>query len=92
MNYRELARLMRAREIMDVDDAATYLGIEKVSLEAAASRRTIGYVQVGFKKLFTKQDCDEYAAKRAKGRFSQLDRHEPEVIERLDPDEVANVR
>lgn len=89
MDYRDLARLLRQREIMDVQDAATYLGIEKVSLEAAAAKRRIGYVQVGYKKLFTKADCDDYIANRAKGRFSGLEDHEPEIIERLDANEIA---
>lgn len=92
MNYRDLAALLRKREIMDVLDASTYLGIEKVSLEAAAARRRIGYVQVGYKKLFTKQDLDDYRAKADRGRFSELTTVEPEIIDRLDPQEVAGVR
>jgi excisionase family DNA binding protein len=83
---------MRNREIMDVEDAATYLGIKKVSLEAAAMRGRIGYVQIGYKKLFTKADCDDYLAKTAKGRFSQLTYKRPEIIERLDPEEVLTVQ
>ena len=89
MNYRDLARMMRQRQIMDVEDAATYLGIQKVSLEAAAARRRIGYVQLGYKKLFTKDDLDEYRARAAKGRFSRLTEKMPEIIERLDPQEVG---
>ncbi len=92
MNYRELARLMRRREIMDLDDAATYLGLKKVSLEGAATRRRIGYVQVGSKKLFTKDDLDDYADRSDRGRFSELTHVEPEVIPRLDAEEVARVR
>lgn len=91
MNYRQLASLMRRREIMDIDDAATYLGIQKVSLEAACQRRTVGYVQVGSKKLFTREDLDEYMEKRAKGRFSNLAYKEPETIERLTPEEVGTL-
>lgn len=91
MNYRDLARLMRAREIMTVEDAATYLGIKKVSLEQAAARRRIGYVQVGYKKLFTKDDLDAYGERAKKGRFSELVDVEPEVIAPLDPDDVVTV-
>lgn len=76
---------------MDIEDAATYLGIQKVSLEAACQRRTVGYVQVGSKKLFTRDDLDEYAAKRAKGRFSSLEYKEPETIDRLTPDEMVTL-
>lgn len=90
MNYRDLARLLRNREIMDVQDAATYLGIEKVSLEAAAARRRIGYVQVGYKKLFTREDLDRYAELSARGRFSGLTHVEPEIIPRLEPEEILS--
>lgn len=91
MNYRDLARLMRQREIMTVEDAATFLGIKKVSLEAAAARRRIGYVQVGYKKLFTKDDLILYAERAKKGRFSTLTDVEPEVIQPLDEEELIGV-
>lgn len=89
MNFHELARLMRQREIMTVEDAATYLGIKKVSLEMQAARHRIGYVQVGYKKLFTKQDLDEYREKAKKGRFSDLETVEPEVIAPLDAKDLT---
>ena len=92
MNYRDLAKLLRTRQIMDVQDTATYLGIEKVSLEAAAARRRIGYVQVGYKKLFTKDDLDRYRAKADRGRFSELTTVEPEVIDRLTAKEAATIQ
>lgn len=91
MNYKDLARLMRRREIMTVEDAATYLGIKKVSLEQQAARRRIGYVQVGYKKLFTKDDLDAYQARAKKGRFSELETVEPEVIAPLDAADLTPV-
>lgn len=91
MNFRDLARLMRQRQIMTVEDAATYLGIKKVSLETAAARRRIGYVQVGYKKLFTKDDLDLYAERSAKGRDSQLVDVAPEIIPPLDEEELVSL-
>lgn len=91
MNYRELARLLRQRQIMTVEDAATYLGIKKVSLETAAYRRRIGYVQVGYKKLFTKEDLDLYAQKAKVGRESLLEDVAPEIIPPLDEEELVTL-
>lgn len=88
MRHKQLAELLRRRQFMDADDAATFLGIEKVSLEAAAIRRRIPFVQMGSKKLFGLEDLKDYKAKAARGRESGLRYVEPEVIERLDEKEA----
>lgn len=72
----ELSELL-ARHIFDADDAADFLGIKRNSLEYAAYRKRIPYVQYGAKKLFTRQDLEEYAARRGKGRYSQLEEVDP---------------
>src|SRR5262245_43743233 len=60
------------RYLLDADDAALYLGIARNSLDYAAYRRRIPFVQYGAKKLFPKADLDDYRAARGRGRESRL--------------------
>ncbi|MFN8629286.1 MAG: helix-turn-helix domain-containing protein [Chloroflexota bacterium] len=66
-----LAELL-SREILDADDAAEFLGIARNSLEYAAQRSRIAYVQYGAKKLFTRADLLDYRRRRGHGRNSRL--------------------
>jgi Helix-turn-helix domain len=68
----ELADLL-SHEIFDADDAARFLGLARNSIEYAAYRKRIAYVQYGAKKLFTRKDLLEYASKRGRGRDSKLE-------------------
>lgn len=68
----DLAALL-SKDILDAEDAAEFLGIARNSIEYAAYRRRIPYVQYGAKKLFTRADLMDYASKRGRGRDSQLD-------------------
>lgn len=67
----DLADLL-AKEIFDAEDAARFLGIERNSIEYAAYRKRIPYVQYGAKKLFTRSDLMDYATHRGRGRSSGL--------------------
>jgi hypothetical protein len=67
----DLADLL-AKEIFDAEDAARFLGIERNSIEYAAYRKRIPYVQYGAKKLFTRADLMDYATNRGRGRDSKL--------------------
>lgn len=67
----ELADLL-SKEIFDASDAARFLGIERNSIEYAAYRKRIPFVQYGAKKLFTRADLMDYAANRGRGRDSKL--------------------
>jgi hypothetical protein len=77
----DLAKLL-STEIMDTADAAAFLGLAKGSIEYAAYRGRIAFVQYGAKKLFTRQDLMDYAANRGRGRESRLETVEPEVVTR----------
>jgi hypothetical protein len=77
----DLARLLGS-EVLDADDAAQLLGIERGSLEYAAYRKRIAYVQYGAKKLFARADLLDYRAKSGRGRESQLQPVEPIVVKR----------
>ena len=68
----DLATLL-SKDIFDADDAAQFLGIARNSIEYAAYRRRIPYVQYGAKKLFTRADLMDYAANRGRGRDSRLE-------------------
>jgi hypothetical protein len=68
----ELAALLR-HEVFDPQDAAKLLGIARNSIEYAAYRHRIPYVQYGAKKLFTRLDLLEYDSKRGRGRESKLE-------------------
>ena len=68
--------------ILDADDAAHVLGIERGSLEYASYRKRIPYVQYGAKKLFTRADLAEYRSKSGRGRESELEQVEPIVVRR----------
>lgn len=67
----DLAELL-SKEIFDAEDAAKFLGIERNSIEYAAYRRRIPFVQYGAKKLFTRADLQDYARNRGRGRDSRL--------------------
>ena len=68
----DLAQLL-AKDIMDAEDAAKFLGIARNSIEYAAYRKRIPYVQYGAKKLFTRADLMDYASARGRGRDSRLE-------------------
>lgn len=72
LRAKDLADLLTA-EILDADDAAKFLGIARNSIEYAAYRHRIPYVQYGKKKLFTKADLLDYARNRGRGRESKLE-------------------
>ena len=67
----DLADLL-AKEIFDAEDAARFLGIERNSIEYAAYRKRIPFVQYGAKKLFTRADLIDYSRNRGRGRDSRL--------------------
>lgn len=67
-----LAGLFRNREVMDVYQAAEYLGIDRGSVEYAVIRNKLTCVQVRGKKLFTRTDLDAYKAARGTGKSSRL--------------------
>lgn len=71
LTARSLAQLL-SRDILDADDAAAFLGIARNSLEYAAMRSRIAYVQYGSKKLFTRADLLDYQRRRGRGRNSRL--------------------
>ena len=68
----DLAQLL-SKEILDAEDAAKFLGIARNSIEYAAYRHRIPYVQYGAKKLFTRADLMEYNSNRGRGRDSRLE-------------------
>lgn len=63
---------MLGRTILDLEDAAAFLGIEAGSLWAAARSRRVCYVQYRTHKYFTAADLAAYAAARAPGMASAL--------------------
>lgn len=67
-----LAGLFRSQQVMDVHRAAAYLGIAKVSVDAAVAHRRLSCVQLNHKKLFTKSDLDRYRKLRGIGKGSRL--------------------
>jgi hypothetical protein len=68
----DLANLL-SRDIFDAEDAARFLGIARNSIEYAAYRKRIPFVQYGAKKLFTRADLIEYSRNRGRGRESRLE-------------------
>lgn len=76
----DLAELL-STEVMNPEDAATYLGLARNSIEYAAYRKRIPYVHYGAHKLFTKADLDDYARNRGRGRQSGLQPVEPIRVE-----------
>lgn len=68
----DAAELM-SKVIYDAEDAARFLGIARNSIEYAAYRHRIPYIQYGAKKLFTKDDLLEYNSRRGRGRESKLE-------------------
>ena len=77
----DLAKLL-SHEVFDADDAAELLGIERGSLEYAAYRKRIKYVQYGAKKLFTRADLMEYKSLAGRGRDSRLQPVEPIIVKK----------
>lgn len=75
----ELAELL-SKEILDAPDAARFLGIARNSIEYAAYRHRIPYVQYGAKKLFTKADLLDYSRNRGRGRDSKLEEAPVHVV------------
>jgi hypothetical protein len=70
-------------------DAAVFLGLAKNSIEYAAYRKRIPFVQYGAKKLFTRADLMDYARNRGRGRDSRLEAVEPLVVDRHDSEEPS---
>jgi len=68
----DLAALL-SKDIFDAEDAAKFLGIARNSIEYAAYRNRIPYVQYGAKKLFTRADLVDYRSNRGRGRESRLE-------------------
>lgn len=58
--------------IMDAEDAAAFLEIEKNSVDYAMFRGRLPYVQYGSRRLIARGDLEEYKRKRGRGRDSQL--------------------
>jgi hypothetical protein len=77
----DLAELL-FNEVMDVEDAARYLGIARNSMEYAAYRKRVPFVHYAAKKLFTRADLDDYALSRGRGRRSELQTVDPFVVKR----------
>lgn len=67
-------------DVLDVDQAANYLGVQPNSIEVAAHRNRIPFVHLRRVKLFTKADLDDYRERRAPGRASRLTFQPPIVI------------
>lgn len=67
----DLAQLL-GTEILDSEDAAHFLGIEKNSLDYAMYRGRIPFVQYGPRRMLTKQDLIDYRNRRDRGRRSGL--------------------
>jgi hypothetical protein len=68
----QLAELL-STEILDAEDAARFLGLARNSIEYAAYRKRIPFVQYGAKKLFCRADLQDYASNRGRGRDSRLE-------------------
>lgn len=69
----DLAALLGLKgEILDSEDAAEFLGIQKNSLEYAMYRGRVPYVQYGPRRMLTKTDLIEYRQRRDRGRRSGL--------------------
>lgn len=67
--------------ILDVDDAAAYLGLVRGSLWQAMFRYRIPYVQYGRYRYFAVGDLDDYMRLRHRGRASEIDYVRPlEVV------------
>ncbi len=67
--------------VFDVDGAARYLSVARNSVEYAAYRKRIPFVQMHGKKLFCKADLDDYIANRGRGRDSKLHDVQPVRVE-----------
>jgi len=68
----DLAKLLRS-DVYDLKRAADYLGLAPNSVEYAVYRGRLAAVQYGHKKLFTKDDLEDYRMKRGRGRGSMLE-------------------
>lgn len=79
LRAKDLAEML-ATEVLDAADAARFLGIARNSIEYAAYRHRIPYVQYGAKKLFTRADLEDYAMNRGRGRESRLGAVEPTIV------------
>ena len=76
----DLGRLL-STVVFDVDGAARYLSVARNSVEYAAYRKRIPFVQMHGKKLFCKADLDDYIANRGRGRDSKLHDVQPVRVE-----------
>jgi excisionase family DNA binding protein len=72
MKAADLAKLLR-EDVLDLQGAAEYLGLEKNSVEYAVYRGRLTAVQFANKKLFTKSDLRQYKMLRGRGKASQLE-------------------
>jgi hypothetical protein len=66
--------------VFDLRDAASLLGIRPSSLQYAAYKHRVSYVQYGSAKFFTRDDLIEYAISRGRGRESRLERRAHFVV------------
>jgi hypothetical protein len=80
---KDLAELLET-QIFDAEGAARFLGLVRNSIEYAAYRKRIPFVQYGAKKLFTRADLEDYARNRGRGRDSRLEAVEPLTVDRHD--------
>jgi len=75
----QLAELLTT-EVFDAEDAAKFLGLARNSIEYAAYRKRIPFVQYGAKKLFCRADLLDYASNRGRGRDSKLENVDSIVV------------
>lgn len=55
------------RRLLNVDEAADYLGVQKSTIYAWASRRKIPSVKMGRRLLFDREDLDLMIEQRKRG-------------------------
>jgi hypothetical protein len=84
---KELAELLET-QVFDPEGAARFLGLARNSIEYAAYRKRIPFVQFGAKKLFTRADLMDYAANRGRGRESRLEAVAPYVVNQPEWDKL----
>jgi hypothetical protein len=78
----DLATLL-SKEVRTLQDGAAFLGIDEVSLDAAAYRRRIPFVRFGNKKLFTLSDLRDYRDRRGLGHESKLEEARSFTVETM---------
>jgi hypothetical protein len=66
--------------VFDLYDAARLLGIRPATLQYAAYRHRVSYVQYGAAKFFALGDLIEYGVGRGRGKASRLARKEYFIV------------